>query len=119
MSTSTRRVEALWAIIDALKPTAKGSNYQYRALVYVWALEQKHSRRGWDEGDQQDVMVPWVTKKGKQGDKEKTVTFNRYYHLYRKGELESDIKMAGGEVIESGYEKDNWWAMAIKRSSSW
>lgn len=39
-------------------------------------------------------------------------TFLRYYHLYRKGELESDIEQAGGEVVESGYEKDNWWAIA-------
>jgi tRNA (uracil-5-)-methyltransferase TRM9 len=43
-----------------------------------------------------------------EGDK----TFLRYYHLYRKGELESDIEQAGGNVIESGYEKDNWWAIA-------
>ena len=39
-------------------------------------------------------------------------TFLRYYHLYRKGELEADIKQAGGMVLESGYEKDNWWAIA-------
>ncbi|KAK5275390.1 tRNA methyltransferase, has a role in tRNA modification, partial [Cryomyces antarcticus] len=39
-------------------------------------------------------------------------TFHRYYHLYRNGELEADIEAAGGVVLESGYEKDNWWAIA-------
>lgn len=46
-----------------------------------------------------------------EGDK----TFLRYYHLYRKGELEADIEQAGGVVVESGYEKDNWWAIASLR----
>lgn len=77
-------------------------------MIYVWALEQKSSRRGWDEGHEQDVMVPWVLKAKSEEDK----TFNRYYHLYRKGELEADIATAGGKIVESGYEKDNWWAIA-------
>ncbi|RMX70572.1 hypothetical protein D0869_16511, partial [Hortaea werneckii] len=42
-------------------------------------------------------------------------TFHRYYHLYRQGELEEDVRAAGGEVVEGGYEKDNWWAIAIRR----
>ena len=124
-------------------------------MIYVWALEQKSSRRGWDEGGEQDVMVPWVMtakkekvpKKKKQQSRKKSddttpggaqvekepqgkedeqietqepkpegdKTFLRYYHLYRKGELENDIEQAGGSVIESGYEKDNWWAIAALR----
>jgi len=107
---------------------------QGKALIYVWALGQKDSRRGWDEGDEQDVMVPWVLKQKKEkvarrpqkgagaqgvarttgegadagGDR----TFLRYYHLYRKGELEIDVERAGGVVLEAGYEKDNWWVVA-------
>lgn len=122
-----------------------------KALIYVWALEQKTSRRGWDEGDEQDVMVPWVMKvkkmvdattsgrtkkcrkvtaqpiasqdshssvevlekeQDKAGDIPADKVFNRYYHLYRKGELEQDVQDAGGTVLESGYEKDNWWVIA-------
>lgn len=95
-----------------------------KALIYVWALEQKSSRRGWDEGDAQDVMVPWVLKSQDQSHVTDSTgpiheqhtnedkTFHRYYHLYRKGELESDIVAAGGRVLEAGYEKDNWWAIA-------
>lgn len=113
-------------------------------MVYVWALEQEGSRRGWAEGGEQDVMVPWVLKgrvakkekkgrgRGKKGGErevgregeevqeqpqqqqpqEADRTFHRYYHLYRQGELEEDVKAAGGVVVEAGYEKDNWWAIA-------
>ncbi|GAM83605.1 hypothetical protein ANO11243_015930 [Dothideomycetidae sp. 11243] len=109
LSTPERRIEAVREILATVK---SGSG---RALIYVWALEQKGSRRGWDEGDDQDVMVPWVMKGQKQDGDEAPLpdqTFHRYYHLYRKGELEADIDAAGGTVTESGYEKDNWWAIA-------
>ena len=86
-------------------------------MIFVWALEQKTSRRGWDEGDAQDVMVPWVMKRNKHdgGVVEEEVMLQRYYHLYRRGELERDIEEAGGVVVESGYERDNWWAVARTR----
>lgn len=119
------------AVLDILRqPSGCDLGDGGKALIYVWALEQKDSRRGWDEGHEQDVMVPWVLTQKKEkkpkrrkadaeggeateekeedGDK----TFLRYYHLYRKGELEQDIGEAGGVVLESGYEKDNWWAIA-------
>jgi tRNA (uracil-5-)-methyltransferase TRM9 len=112
LSSRDRRIAAVKSILDLLRNRSDGSG---KALLYVWALEQKSSRRGWDEGGQQDVMVPWVLKsKGQTEDK----TFQRYYHLYRKGELEEDIGAAGGLVIESGYEKDNWWAIAGKRDGN-
>lgn len=118
LSTPERRVEAIDKILETLRPGSSSSANTEgdvfdggRALIYVWALEQKESRRGWDEGHEQDVMVPWVMKRK---DVEPT-TFNRYYHLYRKGELEQDILKAGGLVLESGYEKDNWWAIVGKQ----
>ncbi|KAF9701365.1 hypothetical protein EKO04_000172 [Ascochyta lentis] len=154
LSTPARRVEAVRCILDLLRPSQQGvAGSGGKALIYVWALEQKSSRRGWDEGGEQDVMVPWVMtakkekvpKKKKQqkkkgedanardgGEAEKNTeqppveksgetveaksegdkTYLRYYHLYRKGELEEDVEQAGGVVVESGYEKDNWWAIA-------
>lgn len=114
LSTPERRKEAIRAILECLKDGGK-------ALIYVWALEQKNSRRGWDEGHEQDVMVPWVMKTGKtnpneDGSTEKT--FQRYYHLYRSGELEDDVAGVGGEVLEAGYEKDNWWTICRKQLKS-
>ncbi|KAI1175742.1 uracil-5--methyltransferase TRM9 [Nemania sp. FL0916] len=38
-------------------------------------------------------------------------TYERFYHLYREGELEEDLRAAGGRVMESGYERDNWWVI--------
>jgi tRNA (uracil-5-)-methyltransferase TRM9 len=139
LSTPARRIEAVKAVLDVLRqPSDSNLQEAGKALIYVWALEQKDSRRGWDEGHEQDVMVPWVLKQKKEkkvkqrrgndtsdqatveaadeeekksGDK----TFLRYYHLYRKGELEQDIGEAGGVVLESGYEKDNWWAITSPR----
>ncbi|CAO2648544.1 Nn.00g078110.m01.CDS01 [Neocucurbitaria sp. VM-36] len=134
LSTSSRRVEAVKCLLDLLRPaSSSGLQDGGKALIYVWALEQKDSRRGWDEGHQQDVMVPWVLKQKKtkaptqrkradasdeavgiDGEQKPGVdqTFLRYYHLYKKGELESNIEQAGGVVLKSGYEKDNWWAIA-------
>jgi tRNA (uracil-5-)-methyltransferase TRM9 len=75
-------------------------------------------------------MVPWVkrgsrkasnvTQKAEQtangsDRQEQDRTFHRYYHLYASGELERDIDAAGGVVKDSGYEKDNWWAIATKQ----
>lgn len=88
--------------------------------MYVWALEQESSRRGWSEKDDQDVMVPWVMRGSKKDKKEKGTedkTFHRYYHLYRQGELEQNVTAAGGRVVETGYEKDNWWAIATREET--
>jgi hypothetical protein len=45
-------------------------------------------------------MVPWTTREGTE-----TVTYERYYHLFKKGELEDCVLSAGGKVLESGYER--------------
>ncbi|QDS76688.1 hypothetical protein FKW77_000410 [Venturia effusa] len=113
LSTPERRVEAIVTILNVLKPPKRDKEAGGKALLYVWALEQSGSRRGWDVGHEQDVMVPWVLKqKGRQEQ-----TFQRYYHLYKKGELEEDVVKAGGVVLESGYEKDNWWCVARRKLS--
>ncbi|PHH75423.1 hypothetical protein CDD83_4405 [Cordyceps sp. RAO-2017] len=105
LSTRPRRRSAIAALLGCLRP-----NPDARALVYVWALEQGASRRGWDEGCRQDTLVPWVTRaKGTP-----PATYQRYYHLYREGELEEDVGAAGGAVLESGYERDNWWVICTR-----
>ncbi|TDZ66007.1 tRNA (carboxymethyluridine(34)-5-O)-methyltransferase [Colletotrichum trifolii] len=107
MSTPTRRRAAVEALLSAVRP---GTG---RALVMVWALEQGNSRRGWTEGAEQDQLVSWVTKGKKTDDQPEArdTTYQRYYHLYREGELEEDVVAVGGRVLESGYERDNWWAI--------
>ncbi|KAL2825420.1 S-adenosyl-L-methionine-dependent methyltransferase [Aspergillus cavernicola] len=114
LSTPERRIQAVREILRKLKP-ASGETPGGRALVYVWALEQKSSRRGWDKGDDQDIMVPWVLKTPvPENPDAQPKVFHRYYHLYQAEELERDIDTAGGRVLESGYDKDNWWAIATR-----
>lgn len=118
LSTRERRIEGIRALLDILVPDG-GDREPGRALIYVWALEQKSSRRGWDEGDKQDVMVPWVMKRREKNEGQANEqTFNRYYHLYRAGELEEDVVQAEGRVLDSGYEKDNWWAIASQQATT-
>jgi tRNA (uracil-5-)-methyltransferase TRM9 len=125
LSTRERRQEG---IRELLACVGSGDGGRGRVLVYVWALEQGSSRRGWDEGGEQDLLVPWVMKNYRRrkagaaveaGEQEQQPppeqTYQRYYHLYRKGELEEDVRAAGGEVLSSGYERDNWWAIAANR----
>ena len=130
-STRERRVEAVKTMLNVLRrdpqeASDRGRGGKGKALIYVWALEQKNSRRGWDEGGEQDIMVPWVMKgssggkprgesgnsSGEKSSSTEDRTFNRYYHLYRKGELEEDVVEAGGVVLEGGWERDNWWVIA-------
>lgn len=112
LSTSSRRIAAVKSILDLLNPTVQGTR-RGKLLLFVWALEQKSSRRGWDSGDAQDVMVPWISRDKRKGaaERQQDRAYDRYYHLYREGELESNIAAAGGITLESGYEKDNWWAI--------
>lgn len=126
-STKERRIRAIEEIISKIK---KGGEL----LIYCWALEQENSRRGYKAGDDQDVLVPWITnrnsvKTGRQPvnlketevdrqdatvHENKTVNY-RYYHLYKEGELEEDVgTIEGCTVSMSGYEKDNWWAIVRK-----
>uniref|UniRef100_L2FQQ8 tRNA (Uracil-5-)-methyltransferase trm9 n=1 Tax=Colletotrichum fructicola (strain Nara gc5) TaxID=1213859 RepID=L2FQQ8_COLFN len=125
MSTRERRCAAVAALLSSVRPGGQGQQGGGKVLVMVWALEQGNSRRGWDAGADQDQLVSWVTKGSKTTDTEaateedkkpKDTTYQRYYHLYREGELEEDVVAVGGRVLESGYERDNWWAIFCRDS---
>ncbi|GAV54053.1 hypothetical protein ZYGR_0AK05550 [Zygosaccharomyces rouxii] len=150
-TTRERRIAAIAHILTKLRPEGQ-------ALIYCWALEQNESRRGYHEGMEQDVLVPWVLKSKKpaktvklapekvdlsdiplheraqyvaemkkkrrqelrkeqeelekqQQQEASQETRYRFYHLYRRGELEEDCEAAGGTVIGTGYERDNWYAI--------
>lgn len=60
-----RRIDAIAEILRVLR---KGG----QALIYCWALEQEKSRRGYKEGMEQDILVPWVlAQKGQKKEKKK------------------------------------------------
>lgn len=131
-ATEERRILAIQHILEKLRSGGE-------ALIYCWALEQENSRRGYKEGDEQDILIPWVLQnrqpkkpksrkkqiktdeieesESKLKDKSETPeTKYRYYHLYKKGELVDNALKAGGcSLVDQGYEKDNWWVI-IKKS---
>ena len=118
LSTRKRRVEAIKTMLRTLRHPADSNSSAYgcgHALIFVWALEQRSSRRGWGDGDEQDVLVPWVKAREKHfrpSDSARREAYQRYYHLYREGELEEDVIAAGGRVFTAGYDRDNWWVVA-------
>jgi len=70
-----------------------------KVLLTVWAMEQEFdSKRKFKSSDE---MVSWELDGS---------TYYRYYHIYRKGELEEEIKNFSSEFkIESvKYELGNW-----------
>lgn len=62
-STDERRIQAIQHIMSKLRSGGE-------ALIYCWALEQESSRRGYKEGDSQDILIPWVLQ-AKQPKKDK------------------------------------------------
>lgn len=85
-----------------------------RLLIFAWALEQPQSsalyRRQdleyFEPGSRQDVLVPWHNKADGR-------THHRYYHLFKEGELEG-LRPDCLELVESGYDKDNWFVIFSK-----
>ncbi|CEG68791.1 hypothetical protein RMATCC62417_04983 [Rhizopus microsporus] len=103
-----RRLEAIKSIARIVKKGGK-------MLVFVWALEQtKFSKRDFKPG-QQDVLVPWMLTKGTK-DADNVPVYNRYYHLFKEGELNELFGQVEDVVIEeTGYDRDNHYVIACKK----
>ena len=118
-STRERRLLSVIELLRTLKISGQ-------VLIYVWAFEQTiESKRKFDT---QDVLVPWNVPKSMQDqDPDKVyskleassvndsgdIVYNRYYHMFVEGELNQLVVDSGlGIVVESGYERDNWWIIA-------
>jgi len=108
-STNERRVASILELIRIVKDGGA-------VLIYVWAREQPKKRC--EEASNGDVMIPWeVHKKFDEGE----TVHERYYHLFRKGELESlcttDKRIQAVASVESSYfDKENWCViLRVKR----
>lgn len=113
-----------------------------RILIYVWAIEQDElSKRTVVENQDEaptsgkDVVVPWVLSKelsAKPATEEahqKPQVYNRYYHMFAKGELSTLVEEAarqiglsigpkpqtavdnqkGVDIIQHGWERSNYY----------
>lgn len=155
LSTHARRLVATQRLIQAISP-AHG-----RALIYVWAVEQDnlskrkipnagHPPESSKQGH--DVFVPWVFTQqshsvncedrpspsadtGGASQDKSTQVFNRYYHMFAKGELRMLVEdaartlgliigskdelngdnaegqrcMDGVEIVQDGWERSNYY----------
>ena len=94
------RVKAIEEILRITKNDGK-------ILISVWAFEQdEKSKRKFLT---QDEMVPFQKKNGEK--------FYRYYHLYRKGEIEEELKMIDSnkfEIVKS-YDENNNYILVLKK----
>lgn len=123
LRTSARRLAAINEMIRVMRKGAVG-------LIFVWAFEENKSVRRHkltllEEGNEQDVLVPWSLSefpekseksklnakriKRENDEKAEAESLKRYYHLFKKGELDDLVVEAGGKIIESGYDRDNWY----------
>jgi SAM-dependent methyltransferase len=121
LASLDRRVAVIRELLRIVRPGG-------RIMVQAWAMEQEQgSKRDFTE---QDVMVPWRLQKryadgggedGKGVIDEETLpkhvveergllTYQRYCHVYRKGELDDLCRsIPGCRIVDQGYDRSNWF----------
>ena len=120
-SNELLRIQALKEIFRIVKKGGK-------ILVYVWAMEQKQKKF-----TEQDNFVPWhLQNKYENETKVETLengpsimkdqkidctVYQRYYHVFYKGELEDIINKTGVEVeiLKSYFDHANWCCIIKKK----
>ncbi|EME29126.1 methyltransferase [Galdieria sulphuraria] len=129
LCTRERRILAIQELGRVLRPGGS-------CLLYVWAANENDGKdevkntkarekmRFLDE-NKQEALIPWVVidheKKATQLEKNlkqpSTFTLERYYHLYRQGELEEECLQSNCFHIQhSYYEQSNWCVVLDKKS---
>ncbi|KAF4614753.1 hypothetical protein D9613_003253 [Agrocybe pediades] len=138
LATHERRRLAVKRLIQATSPS------QGRLLIYVWAIEQDElsKRKVISEEEQpsangKDVVVPWVLSKEMQSSSSPSTqkddqprVYNRYYHMFAKGELAGLVleaaqelglqvgakpneigvgNLQGLEIVQDGWERSNYY----------
>ena len=113
--------------IQALKEIFRVTKIGGKILVYVWAMEQKEKKF-----TEQDNFVPWhlqnrfenetkveTIQNGPNVTEDKNINckvYQRYYHVFYKGELEDLINKTGIKVeIEKSFFDHANWCCIIKK----
>lgn len=103
LSTENRRIKALKEISRILKSGGI-------SIIYVWSFEQSKFKNELS----QDINVKWNLQK-KYTDSDENKIYNRYYHLFKKNELDNLIlSIAKFKIIESGFQCNNWYCIIKK-----
>ncbi len=124
ISTRERRVELLRECMRTVGPGGEG-------LFYAWAMEQKVDQRQGVSGhrfDKPDVLVPFHYKNAAKAQEEdfaashaefdehkKSFVFQRYCHVYQRGELEELAKELLPNIqVQKVYWDTGNWAIILK-----
>ena len=94
LSTERERIKSLEEIGRLLKPKGK-------ALVSAWTFDQPRFKD--ISEDKRDINLKWNRR------------YDRFYHLFCKGELEDICKKAGLETVTSFRAQDNYYVEISKR----
>ena len=99
LSDETRRTACVRELIRILKPGGK-------LLIQVWALEQ--SERSKQKFTKSDNLVNYSSS-------DKKTQRLRYYHVFKRGELDTILlKFSNIRILESYWEMGNWIILAQK-----
>ncbi|KAL6938514.1 hypothetical protein ACO0OL_001055 [Hanseniaspora opuntiae] len=101
------------AIKEITKPDLTNVPKEERSnVIKAWKEEQAELRRLKQEQELKELE----DKKKKEEEIRLKNTKYRYYHLYKEGELEDNIIKTGlFDIVDSGYERDNWWCICRKK----
>ncbi|CAI8505937.1 unnamed protein product [Hanseniaspora opuntiae] len=101
------------AIKEITKPDLTNVPKEERSnVIKAWKEEQAKLRRLKQEQELKELE----DKKKKEEEIRLKNTKYRYYHLYKEGELEDNIIKTGlFDIVDSGYERDNWWCICKKK----
>lgn len=94
LPTEKERIESLEEIGRVLKPEGK-------VLVSAWAFDQPRFKDIREE--KRDIILKWDKR------------YDRFYHLFCKGELEDICRKAGFDIISSFRAQDNYYVEMSKR----
>mmetsp|Transcript_12537 Transcript_12537/g.18944 ORF Transcript_12537/g.18944 Transcript_12537/m.18944 type:complete len:275 (+) Transcript_12537:46-870(+) len=109
MSSEQRRRKAIEELLRIIKVGGL-------CLITVWAFEQNGRKF-----EKQDTLVPWHLHVKHQNDQDKEkieklpkdqngrTIFERFYHVFKKGELDALCEATGQcEIVSSVWDVDNW-----------
>jgi ubiquinone/menaquinone biosynthesis C-methylase UbiE len=110
--------------IKAIKEIARVIKQGGKFLIYVWAMEQKekkfehqdnfvpwHLQNKWENNVQVQSLGPDIVK----DEKSDCIVYQRYYHVFKQGELEKLIEQIDGLHIETSYfDHANWCCVVTK-----
>lgn len=104
--------------VASLKEIHRLLRHEGRALIYVWALEQKKGTIGAREFESQDIYVPWNLQskylKPEDGVPEgQIVPLQRYYHVFREDEFRDLLNLVPEFEVKNIYYDNNNWAAEL------